>query len=56
MIPLVNARIMRTLLRQATLHVVGDGHLGLLIAADDLGPLISQFLTSNGADGVSSSR
>ncbi|MGY4766778.1 poly(3-hydroxyalkanoate) depolymerase [Kribbella sp. CWNU-51] len=56
LIPLVNARIMRTLLPHATLHVFDDGHLGLLTAADELGPLVSQFLTSQRADGVSSSR
>ncbi|HVQ18840.1 MAG TPA: poly(3-hydroxyalkanoate) depolymerase [Actinomycetes bacterium] len=56
MIPLVNARIMRALLPNATLHVFDDGHLGLLTAADDLGPLVSRFLTVPRADGVSSSR
>jgi hypothetical protein len=56
LIPLVNARIMRTLLPHATLHVFDDGHLGLLTAADELGPLVSRFLTFNRADGVSSSR
>jgi poly(3-hydroxyalkanoate) depolymerase len=55
MIPLVNARIMRALLPNATLHVFDDGHLGLLTAADELGPLVSRFLTAR-ADGVSSSR
>jgi len=56
LIPPVSARIMRTSLPHATLHVFGDGHLGLLIAADELGTLVSRFLTCNGADGVSSSR
>lgn len=46
MIPLVNARIMHALLPHATLHVFDDGHLGLLTAADELGPLVSRFLTS----------
>jgi poly(3-hydroxyalkanoate) depolymerase len=45
-IPLVNARIMRALLPNASLHVFDDGHLGLLTAADELGPLVSEFLTS----------
>ena len=36
---------MRRLLPHATLHVYNDGHLGLLTAADELGPLVSQFLT-----------
>jgi poly(3-hydroxyalkanoate) depolymerase len=43
-IPLVNARIMRALLANATLHVYDDGHLGLVSAADELGPLVSRFL------------
>ena len=42
-IPLVNARIMRTLLPHASLHVYDDGHLGLLTAADELGPLVSRL-------------
>jgi poly(3-hydroxyalkanoate) depolymerase len=45
MIPLVNGRIMRTLLPHGSLHVFDDGHLGLLTAADELGPLVSRFLT-----------
>lgn len=45
-IPVVNARIMCALLPNATLHVYDDGHLGLLTAADELGPLVSRFLTS----------
>ena len=48
-IPLVNARIMRALLPHATLHVFDDGHLGLLTSADELGPLVSRFLTSPAA-------
>ena len=44
-IPLVNARIMRRLLPHATLHVFDDGHLGLVTAADELGPLVSDFLS-----------
>jgi pimeloyl-ACP methyl ester carboxylesterase len=43
-IPLANARIMRALLPNASLHVFDDGHLGLLTAADELGPLVSRFL------------
>ena len=48
MIPLVNARIMRALLPNASLHVFDDGHLGLMTAAHELGPLVSRFLTSQG--------
>lgn len=43
-IPLVNARLMRRLLPDATLHVYDDGHLGLVTSADELGPLVSEFL------------
>jgi len=45
-IPLANARILHALLPHATLHVYDDGHLGLLTSADELGPLVSRFLTS----------
>ena len=44
-IPVANARIMRALLPHASLHVYDDGHLGLLTSADELGPLVSRFLT-----------
>ena len=54
MIPLVNARLMRALLPHASLHVFDDGHLGLLTAADELGPLVSRFLTSEGDEDPSS--
>ncbi len=53
-IPLVNARIMRALLPHATLHAFEDGHLGLLTSADELGPLVFRFLTSQPGDGSSS--
>jgi poly(3-hydroxyalkanoate) depolymerase len=43
-IPLVNARIMHRLLPHAVLHVFDDGHLGLVTAAEELGPLVSEFL------------
>jgi poly(3-hydroxyalkanoate) depolymerase len=43
-IPLVNARIMQRLMPHATLHVFDDGHLGLLTDAEELGPLVSEFL------------
>jgi poly(3-hydroxyalkanoate) depolymerase len=47
-IPLANARIMHALLPHARLHVYDDGHLGLITSADELGPLVSHFLTSQG--------
>jgi hypothetical protein len=43
------------LLPNATLHVYDDGHLGLLTSADELGPLVSEFLTSQEGEGASSS-
>ena len=46
-IPLVNARIMHALLPHCSLHVFADGHLGLITAADELGPLVSRFLGRN---------
>jgi poly(3-hydroxyalkanoate) depolymerase len=46
LIPLANARIMHALLPHGSLHVFDDGHLGLLTAADELGPLVSRFLTA----------
>ena len=53
-IPLVNARIMRLLLPNATLHVYDDGHLGLLTSADELGPIVSGFLASRAGECASS--
>ncbi|WP_418057722.1 poly(3-hydroxyalkanoate) depolymerase [Pimelobacter simplex] len=43
-IPLVNARIMRTLLPDARLHVYADGHLGLVTSAATLAPVVAEFL------------
>ena len=54
LIPLVNARMMHALLPNASLHVFDDGHLGLLTAADELGPLTSRFLTSQVGQAASS--
>lgn len=48
LIPVANARIMRALLPRADLHVYDDGHLGLITAADELGPLVSDFLLTAG--------
>jgi poly(3-hydroxyalkanoate) depolymerase len=52
-IPLVNARIMHALLPNASVHVYDDGHLGLITAADELGPLVSRFLTSPNSEHAS---
>lgn len=45
-IPIANARILHTLLPHSSLHVYDDGHLGLITAADELGPVVSRFLTA----------
>jgi poly(3-hydroxyalkanoate) depolymerase len=55
LIPLANARIMHALLPHATLHVYDDGHLGLVTSADELGPLVSRFLTSHSVEDASRS-
>lgn len=44
LIPVANARIMGALLPRATVHLYGDGHLGLVTSADELGPIVSEFL------------
>jgi poly(3-hydroxyalkanoate) depolymerase len=46
-IPLVNARIMARLLRDATLHTYDDGHLGLVTQAHELAPVVTDFLLAN---------
>jgi poly(3-hydroxyalkanoate) depolymerase len=47
-IPLVNARIMRRLMRNAELHVYRGGHLGLLTEAEELAPAVDRFLRREG--------
>jgi poly(3-hydroxyalkanoate) depolymerase len=43
-IPLANARMITRLLPHARLHVFDDGHLGLVTRADELGPVVANFL------------
>lgn len=43
-IPLANARIMARLLPNAELHTYDDGHLGLVVKAEELAPRIARFL------------
>ncbi len=43
-VPLVNARIMSTLLPRSTLQVYSGDHLGIATAATDMGEWIGQFL------------
>lgn len=49
-IPLVNARIMHRLLPHSVLHVYDDGHLGLVTKAEELAPLVSDFVMGLGTD------
>jgi poly(3-hydroxyalkanoate) depolymerase len=44
LIPLVNARLMASLIPHAQLHVVDSGHLFLLTRAAELAPVITRFL------------
>jgi poly(3-hydroxyalkanoate) depolymerase len=46
-VPLVNARIMTTLLRRSNLHVFSGDHLGIVTAATELGERTGQFLQSS---------
>ena len=48
-IPLVNARILATLIRDARLHVVDDGHLFLLTRAPEMGRVVKEFLSDDAA-------
>lgn len=43
-VPLANARILQRLLPDATLHIYGGGHVGLITEADVLAPIIANFL------------
>ncbi|RNI18985.1 poly(3-hydroxyalkanoate) depolymerase [Flexivirga caeni] len=43
-IPLANARAMHRLLPHSTLYVYDDGHLGLVTMAEELAPIIGEFL------------
>jgi poly(3-hydroxyalkanoate) depolymerase len=43
-IPLVNARIMARLIPNSTLHVYDGGHIALVTEADQLAPVIEEFL------------
>ena len=43
-IPVVNARIMARLIPDSTLHVYDGGHIALITEADQLAPVIEEFL------------
>jgi pimeloyl-ACP methyl ester carboxylesterase len=44
-IPTANARLMRWLIPNATLHLFDDGHLGLVTQAELLAPRVSEFVS-----------
>ena len=50
-IPLVNARIMATLIRDCQLHVFHDGHLFLISCAEESATVVRAFLEIGGEDG-----
>jgi hypothetical protein len=43
-VPLINARILATLLPNARLHVLHDGHLFMLTCAQETADVIATFL------------
>ncbi len=45
-VPLINAKILARLIRNATLHVVDDGHLFLISRALELAPVVLRFLAA----------
>jgi poly(3-hydroxyalkanoate) depolymerase len=47
-IPVINARIMNALLPHSRLHLHSGGHIDLVHNADELAPVIEQFLTERG--------
>jgi poly(3-hydroxyalkanoate) depolymerase len=52
-IPLINAKILASLIHKARLHVVDDGHLFLISRATDVAPVIRKFLGEGSAGGSS---
>lgn len=47
-IPIANARILSTLIRDSQLHIFDDGHLFLISSADEAAKVVSEFLDSDG--------
>ncbi|MGF6807102.1 poly(3-hydroxyalkanoate) depolymerase [Paraburkholderia sp. Clong3] len=43
-VPLANAKILAARIRHASLHVIDDGHLFLITRANDVAPVVRQFL------------
>jgi pimeloyl-ACP methyl ester carboxylesterase len=48
-VPLVNAKLLAALLRDARLHVVDDGHLFMLTRAADTAAVVRGFLAAERA-------
>ena len=48
-VPLVNAKLLAALLRDARLHVVDDGHLFMLTRASEVAPVVRGFLDAEPA-------
>jgi poly(3-hydroxyalkanoate) depolymerase len=48
LIPLANARLMRSLIPRSQLHVYHGGHLGLVTEAAELAPVVGRFLAADG--------
>ncbi len=50
-IPVINARVLATLLPRGRLHVYEGGHLGLVLQAEQLAPVVADFLATPGLRG-----
>ena len=46
-IPLINAKILASLIHKARLHVIDDGHLFLISRAADVAPVVRRFLADS---------
>jgi poly(3-hydroxyalkanoate) depolymerase len=46
LIPAINAKMMHRLIPRSKLHIFHGGHLGLVLQAQELGPVIGSFLAS----------
>ena len=46
LVPLVNAKIMHSLIPHSKLYIFHDGHLGLGTSAQELAQVVDQFLTA----------
>lgn len=46
--PVINARILASLIPQAQLHIINSGHLFLVTRAQEVAPVIRQFLAGEG--------